>query len=81
MKDRQRELTRRQVLAGGAGLTLAGLAGSSRALGASSPAEVESRAAAKSRVVLIRRQEVLLENGQIDSEVLHEMLNGCVQVT
>ena len=65
-----RKITRRDFVAAGAGAAAAGL------VGAGSAGAVES--APTSRVVLIRRQEVLGPAGQPDPEILHEMLNQAV---
>ncbi len=66
----KRKITRRDFVAVGAGAAAAGL------VGAGSAGAVD--AAPTSRVVLIRRQEVLGPAGQPDPEILHEMLNQAV---
>ncbi len=64
------KLTRRDFVAVGAGAAAAGLAGA----GSVGAVDVTS----KSRVVLIRRRDVLGPAGQPDPEILHEMLNQAV---
>jgi hypothetical protein len=66
----ERTITRRDFVAAGAGAAAAGM------VGAGSAGAVD--AAPTSRVVLIRRQEVLGSAGQPDSEILHAMLNQAV---
>ena len=66
----QRKLSRRDFVAAGAGVATAGLVGG-RSINAAA-------ATPKSRVVLIRRREVLGPAGQPDPEILHEMLNSAV---
>ena len=66
----ERRITRRDFVAAGAGVAAAGLVG----VGSIGAVEVTP----KSRVVLIRRQEVLGSAGQPDPEILHEMLNQAV---
>ena len=66
----ERKITRRDFVAAGAGVAAAGL------VGAGSVGAVE--VTPKSRVVLIRRREVLGPAGQPDPEILHEMLNSAV---
>ena len=66
----KRKITRRDFVAAGAGVAAAGLVGAGN-LGA---VEVTP----KSRVVLIRRREVLGPAGRPDPEILHEMLNKAV---
>jgi hypothetical protein len=66
----ERKITRRDFVAVGAGVAAAGL------VGAGSAGAVD--AAPKSRVVLIRRREVLGTAGQPKAEILHEMLNEAV---
>ena len=66
----KRRISRRDFVAASAGAAAAGLVGA----GSTSAAETTP----KSRVVLIRRKEVLGPAGQPDSEILHEMLNEAV---
>ena len=66
----QRRISRRDFVAAGAGVAAAGL------VGAGNPSAAETTP--KSRVVMIRRKEVLGPAGQPDPEVLHEMLNEAV---
>jgi hypothetical protein len=66
----EKKITRRDFVAAGAGVAAAGLVGA----GSVSAVEVTP----KSRVVLIRRREVLGPAGQPDPEILHEMLNSAV---
>jgi hypothetical protein len=66
----EKKISRRDFVAVGAGVAAAGL------VGAGSVGAVDVRS--KSRVVLIRRQEVLGPAGQPDPEILHEMLNQAV---
>ena len=66
----ERKITRRDFVAAGAGAAAAGL------VGVGSAGAVD--AAPSSRVVLIRRQEVLGPAGQPDPKILHEMLNAAV---
>ena len=66
----ERKISRRDFVAVGAGAAAAGLVGA----GSTSVAE----ATPKSRVVMIRRKDVLGPTGQADPEILHEMLNEAV---
>jgi len=66
----ERKISRRDFVAVGAGAAAAGLVGA----GSTSVAEVTP----KSRVVMIRRKDVLGPTGQADPEILHEMLNEAV---
>ena len=66
----ERKFSRRDFVVAGAGVAAAGLVGA----GSVGAVDVTS----KSRVVLIRRQEVLGPAGQPDPEILHEMLNQAV---
>ena len=66
----KRKISRRDFVAAGAGVATAGLVGG-RSINAAA-------ATPKSRVVLIRRREVLGPAGQPDPEILHEMLNSAV---
>ena len=66
----KRKISRRDFVAVGAGAAAAGLVGA----GSTSVAE----ATPKSRVVMIRRKDVLGPTGQADPEILHEMLNEAV---
>jgi len=64
------KLSRRDFVAAGTSAAVAGFVGVGSVGGA--------EAAPKSRVVLIRRREVLGPGGQPDPEILHEMLNEAV---
>jgi len=66
----KRKISRRDFVAVGAGAAAAGLVGA----GSTSAAETTP----KSRVVMIRRKDVLGSTGQADPEILHEMLNEAV---
>ena len=66
------KLSRRDFFAAGTGAAAAGLLGTSGAGGA------ETESEGTSRVVLIRSDKVLGEDGQPDAEILHEMLNRAV---
>ena len=65
-----RIISRRDFVAAGAGAAAAGLVGT----GSVGAVEVKP----KSRVVLIRRREVVGPTGQADPEILHKMLNEAV---
>jgi len=66
----ERKISRRDFVAAGAGAAAAGLVGA----GSTCAAEIGP----KSRVVMIRRREVLGPTGRPDPEILHEMLNEAV---
>lgn len=66
----EKKISRRDFVAAGAGVAAAGLVG----VGSINAAA----ATPNSRVVLIRRREVLGPAGQPDPEILHEMLNDAV---
>ncbi len=66
------KLSRRDFLAAGGGAAAAGL------LGTSKTSAGEGKQKGKSRVVLIRSDRVLGEDGQPQAEILHEMLNRAV---
>lgn len=68
MNDRSRGLSRRELVKAGTGLAVAKMLGLR-------PAEGVGEQSEKSRVVLIRRTEVLDEDGNPVDGVLHEMLN------
>ncbi len=70
MKNTTEKVSRRTFVGTAAGAVAASLVGGSRALGGGEGAKVQS-----SRVVLIRRCEVLAEDGSVVPEVLHRMLN------
>jgi hypothetical protein len=68
MSEGKRGITRRSFVRTTAGAAALGVLGRSPGLAAEDAAE-------RSRVVLIRRREVLGENSQVDASVLHTMLN------
>ncbi len=70
MKEKTGRITRRTFVGTAAGAAAASLVGGSRVVGGG-----ESAGAPSSRVVLIRRREVLAEDGSVEPEVLHRMLN------
>ena len=72
MSRRSMEITRRDFVRAGSGLAAAGL------LGAARPGSLAAAEPGRSRVVLIRRQDALGEDGSPDGRVLHEMLNEAV---
>jgi len=72
MSRKSTVITRRDFVRAGSGLAAAGL------LGAHRPGSVAAAEPARSRVVLIRRQDALGEDGAPDGKVLHEMLNESV---
>lgn len=72
MADRRQPFTRRDFVRTGGSLAAVGLLGHGRG-GAE-----EADPPARSRVVLVRRREVLGEDGDVDGDVLHGMLNEAV---
>lgn len=74
MKNKTERVSRRTFIGTAAGAMAASLVGGSRVAGGGEGAETRS-----SRVVLIRRRKVLAEDGSVEPEVLHRMLNEGVE--
>jgi hypothetical protein len=71
MKVKNGKISRRTFVGTAVGAAAASLVGGNRVAGGGETAEARS----SSRVVLIRRREVLAEDGSVKAEVLHRMLN------
>jgi len=71
MKEKTGKISRRTFVGTAVGAAAASLVGGTRVAGGGETAEARS----SSRVVLIRRREVLAEDGSVVPEILHRMLN------